>query len=171
MNRPEKTEYNEYYERYVSLVPETEIVSVLDRQQAELAEIFKEIDEEKSLHAYAEGKWTIKQMLGHLSDGERIFGYRALRISRADTTPIEGFEQDGYIENSNFNDTKLSELIEEFLYIRRANVLLFQNLTGEAWTRAGTASDSPVSVRALAYIMAGHVRHHIRILQERYLSE
>jgi DinB superfamily len=171
MHRPEKTEYNEYYERYVSLVNETEIVQVLENQQAELSEIFERITEEKSLYAYAEGKWTIKEVLGHLSDGERIFAYRALRISRADETPIEGFEQDGYIENSNFNGTKLSDLLDEFLLIRKSNLIFFKNLTAEAWTRAGTASDSPVSVRAIAYIMAGHVRHHIRILRERYLSE
>jgi len=171
MNRPEKIEYNEYYETYVSLVEDADIVKVLENQQFEMLEIFKEIAEEKSLYAYAEGKWTIKELLGHLSDGERIFAYRALRISRADTTPIEGFEQDGYIENSNFNAAKLSELIDEFLYIRKANVLFFQNLTGEAWERMGTASDSPVSVRAIAFIMAGHVRHHLRILKERYLSE
>lgn len=171
MNRPEKNEYNEYYETYVSLVPETEIVGVLDRQNSELLDIFKEIAEEKSLYAYAEGKWTIKELLGHLTDGERIFGYRALRIARADKTPIEGFEQDGYIENSNFNNTKMSDLLEEFLLVRKANLIFFRNLTDEAWTRTGTASDSPVSVRAIAYIMAGHVRHHMRILRERYLSE
>jgi hypothetical protein len=171
MNRPEKNEYNEYYETYVSLVPETDVVRVLEDQQAELADIFEKIAEEKSLYAYAEGKWTIKELLGHLTDGERIFAYRALRISRADQTPIEGFEQDGYIENSNFNQTDLSVLLAEFLYTRRANVIFFQNLPENAWTRTGTASDSPVSVRAIAYVMAGHVRHHIKILRERYLSE
>ncbi|HEY0426901.1 MAG TPA: DinB family protein [Pyrinomonadaceae bacterium] len=171
MRRPEKTEYNEYYETYVSLVPETEIVRVLENQQAELQEIFEQISEEKSLHAYAEGKWTIKELLGHLTDGERIFAYRALRISRADQTPIEGFEQDGYIENSNFNQTSLPDLLNELLYVRKANLIFFQNLPENAWMRTGTASDSPVSVRALAYIMAGHIRHHIRVLRERYLSE
>jgi hypothetical protein len=170
MNRPEKTEYNQYYETYVSLVPETEIVQTFENQQAELLELFKEIAEEKSLHAYAEGKWTIKELLGHLSDGERIFAYRALRISRCDKTPMEGFEQDGYIENSNFNDTKLSDLIDEFLHVRKANLIFFQNLPDEAWIRSGIASDSPVSVRALAYIMVGHVRHHLNILKTRYLS-
>ena len=171
MRRPEKTEYNEYYERYVSLVTETEIVPVLENQTAELREFFQKISEEKSLYAYAEGKWTIRQMLGHLTDGERIFAYRALRISRADQTPIEGFEQDGYIENSNFNQTNLAELLEELLCTRRADVIFFQNLPEDAWTRTGTASDSTVSVLALAYIMAGHVRHHLNILRERYLSE
>jgi uncharacterized damage-inducible protein DinB len=171
MNRPEKNEYAEYYERYVSLVQETDVVKVLEDQQFELLELFKEISEEKSLYAYAEGKWTIKELLGHLTDGERIFAYRALRISRADKTPMEGFEQDGYIENSNFNNTKLSELLTEFLYTRKANTILFQNLTDEDWLRTGTASGATVSVRALAHIMVGHIRHHLTILRERYLSE
>ncbi len=171
MERPEKNEYAEYYERYISLVEETDIVAALERQQFELLEVFKEIDEEKSFHAYAEGKWTIKELLGHITDTERIFAYRALRISRADETPIEGFEQDGYTENSNAYNTKLPDLISEFLYSRKANVILFQNLTNRAWLRTGTASDATVSVRALAFMMVGHVRHHLNILRERYLNE
>jgi len=94
-----------------------------------------------------------------------------LRISRADETPIEGFEQDGYTENSNAYNTKLPDLISEFLYSRKANVILFQNLTNRAWLRTGTASDATVSVRALAFMMVGHVRHHLNILRERYLNE
>jgi len=171
MNRPEKTEYAEYYERYVSLVGESEIIDVLESQQFEMLELFKNIDEEKSLFAYAEGKWSIKELIGHLTDGERIFAYRALRISRADRTPIEGFEQDGYIENSNFNKTPLAALIDELILSRQANLILFKNLTDEAWQRTGTASENPVSVRALAYIMAGHIRHHLKILAERYLAQ
>lgn len=171
MKRPEKNEYAEYYERYVSLVGENDIVAVLENQQTELLEIFKQITEEKSLFAYAEGKWSIKELIGHLSDGERIFAYRALRISRADQTPIEGFEQDGYIENSNFNNTKLSELTEELILSRKSNLIFFRNLTEEAWLRTGTASENPVSVRALAFIMAGHIRHHLKILSERYLIQ
>jgi DinB superfamily len=169
MTRPEKNEYDEYYDRYVSLVGETDIVAAMREQLSEVERVFKVISEEKSLFAYAEGKWTIKEMVGHLTDGERIFGYRALRISRADQTPIEGFEQDGYIENSNFNLMRLDDLIEEFALTRRANLIMFQNLAAEAWLRSGTASDVPVSVRALAYIMVGHVRHHLNILRERYL--
>ncbi len=171
MNRPEKGEYAEYYERYISLVEENDIVAVLENQQTELLEFFKKITEEKSLFAYAEGKWSIKEVIGHLTDGERIFAYRALRISRADKTPIEGFEQDGYIENSNFDNTPLSELIDELLLSRKANLILFKNLTDEAWLQTGTASDSPVSVRAIAYIMAGHISHHLKILNERYLAQ
>lgn len=168
--RPEKNEYNDYYETYVSLVEETDIVATLENQLGEMRNTFGEISEEKSFHRYADGKWSIKEVIGHLIDGERIFGYRALRISRADKTPIEGFEQDGYIENSNFDDTKFSDLTEELLLVRQSNNLFFKNLTDEAWQRTGTASDSPVSVRALAYIMVGHIRHHTNILQTRYLT-
>ncbi len=171
MNHPEKNEYAEYYERYVSLVAENDIVAVLEKQQTELLEFFKKITEEKSLFAYAEGKWSIKEVIGHLTDGERIFAYRVLRISRADKTPIEGFEQDGYIENSNFNNTPLSDLTDELLLNRQANLIFFRNLTDEAWLRTGTASENPVSVRALAFIMAGHIRHHLNILNERYLAQ
>lgn len=171
MNRPEKTEYAEYYERYVSLVEETDIVAVLEKQQTEMLEIFEAISEEKSHFAYGADKWTIKELIGHLTDGERIFAYRALRISRADETPIEGFEQDGYIENSNFNNTPFSALTEELLLARKSNLIFFKYLQDEAWSRAGTASGNPVSVRALAYIMAGHIRHHLKILNERYLAQ
>lgn len=171
MDRPSKNEYAEYYERYISLVEETDIVAALERQKFELLELFKDVDEEKSFYAYAKGKWTIKELVGHLNDGERIFAYRALRISRADETPIEGFEQDKYVENSNFYNTQLSDLIDEFLYLRKANIIFFQHLTNRAWLRTGTASGSPISVRALAYIMVGHVRHHFNVLREKYLSE
>lgn len=170
MNRPDKKEYAEYYERYVSLVTETDIVSALKNQISELQNLLTTIPEEKSTYAYTEGKWSIKEVVGHLTDGERIFAYRALRISRNDKTPLEGFEQDGYIENSNLGNTEFAELTEELLLLRQSNVLFFKNLTDETWLRTGTASDATVSVRALAYIMVGHIRHHINILHERYLT-
>lgn len=169
MSRPEKTEYAEYYETYVSLVEETDVVSALENQLAEIENLFAEVTEEKGAYAYAEGKWSIKQLIGHLIDGERIFSYRALRIARADRTPIEGFEQDEYMENSNFNAVKLAELLEEFALVRKSNLLLFKNLTAEAWARRGTANDAEISVRAIAYIMVGHVRHHANVLKTRYL--
>lgn len=169
MNRPEKTEYDAYYEKYVSLVDETDILTALENQSSELQNLLDGISEEKSFHAYDKGKWTIKELVGHLIDGERIFAYRALRIGRADLTPLEGFEQDGYIENANFNERTLADLSEEFLLLRRADNLFFKNLDDAAWLRVGTASDAPVSVRALAYIMVGHVRHHANILRTRYL--
>jgi hypothetical protein len=169
MKRPEPSEYDAYYERYVSLVGETDIVGAMRAQLDEIEKVFGALTKEKSLHTYAPGKWTIKQIIGHLTDGERIFAYRALRISRADSTPIEGFEQDGYIENARFNEMKLKDLVEELTLSRKANLILFENLTEEAWSRTGTASGVPVSVRALAYIMVGHIRHHLKILREKYL--
>jgi hypothetical protein len=171
MQRPGKTEYAPYYETYVSIVDEIDIVAALQSQLNEMQNLIAEISEEKAAHAYAEGKWTIKELVGHLNDGEKIFAYRALRIARADKTPMEGFEQDGYIENANFNDCSLADLAEEFFLLRRANILFFKNLTDEMWTRTGTASGAAVSVRALGFIMVGHVRHHGNILKNRYLQQ
>lgn len=171
MQRPEKNEYFHYYETYVSLVDETDIVAAFESQSDELSELFDSISEEKSAFAYAEGKWSIKELVGHLIDGERMFGYRALRISRGDETPIEGFEQDGYVENAPFNDYRFSDLAEELLFVRKASILFFKHLKETDWTRMGTASGNPVSVRALAYIMVGHIRHHTNILRDRYLAD
>lgn len=171
MNRPEKTEYAPYYETYVSLVDETDVVVTLQNQLDEMRNLLAEITEEKAAHAYAEGKWTIKELIGHLNDGEKIFAYRALRIARADKTPMEGFEQDGYIENASFNDCSLADLAEEFSLLRRANLLFFKNLGDAAWLRTGTADGKEFSVRALGFIMIGHVRHHANILKTRYLEQ
>jgi DinB superfamily len=168
MNRPEKSEYGEYYERYISLVADENVEDLLALQPAKLRELFAPIGEDRGTFAYDEGKWTLKEVLSHLIDGERIFAYRILRISRGDETPIEGFEQDGYIENSNANNRSFAELLDEFDLQRRSNMLLINNLSDEASKRLGTASDFSVSVRALVYISAGHVQHHAAILKERY---
>lgn len=171
MNRPEKTEYDRYYETYISLVPETEIVSTLENQLSEIQNFSAKISEEKGAFAYAEGKWTIKELIGHMIDSEKIFAYRALRIARADRTPIEGYEQDGYIENGNFDAYRLSDLIEELTLSRRSNISFFKNLNNAAWLRKGTANNAEISVRALAFIMVGHIRHHANILETRYLAQ
>jgi len=169
MNRPEPSEYAPYYEGYVSLVPETDIIPVLENQIQELRSLIAAVPEERGGYAYAPGKWTIKELLSHLIDGERIFAYRALRISRGDETPIEGFDQDPYIEHSHANDRSFSSLVEEFDLTRRANMAMFRNMRDADWERSGTASDNAVSTRAVAWIMAGHVRHHVNILKARYL--
>ena len=171
MNRPETHEFDPYYNAYISLIEGDDVLPIVETQSAELRALFSRMPEEKGTFAYADGKWTIKEVLSHLIDGERIFAYRILRISRGDETPIEGFEQDGYIENSNANNRSFSELLDEFDLQRRSNMLLVNNLSAEAAKRRGTASEKSISVRALVYIMAGHVRHHVRILKERYLVE
>ena len=118
---------------------------------------------------YAPDKWSLKEVLGHLNDTERIMSYRALRIARSDQTPIEGFEQDDYVRNAHFASRPLEDLIEDYIAVRRATVSLFRNLDEEAWTRRGTANNNEVTVRALSYIIAGHELHHRRILEEKYL--
>jgi hypothetical protein len=170
MLKPDLSEYNPYYEKYISLIEEGELLNALERQPSELRSLLNGLDEEKGKYAYADGKWSIKEVLSHLIDGERIFGYRVLRISRGDETPIEGFEQDGYIENSHANERSFENLLEELSLQRNANLLMLKNLRDDGWKRLGTASQSPVSVRALGFIMAGHVRHHINILKAQYLA-
>ena len=169
LQRPEKSEYAAFYANYVSLVEEIDVVSALRNQTLDLRKLFDEFSAEKENFRYAEGKWSVKELLGHIIDGERVFSYRALRISRGDETPLAGFEENSYVAGSNFNNTDFADLIEEFVLLRASNVLMFKNLTDEAWLRTGTASDAPVSVRALAFIMVGHVRHHTNILRTRYL--
>lgn len=167
MNKPEANEYAEYYGNYVSLV-DGDVLPILAAQSAEMRAIFANVSEAKGTFAYDSGKWTIKEVLSHLIDCERIFAYRTLRISRGDKTPIEGFEQDGYIENSNANNRAFAELLDEFDLQRRSNMLLVLNLSDEASKRLGTASGYTVSTRALVYMLAGHVTHHANILKERY---
>ncbi len=169
MYKPEPNEYDAYYHRYISLVDETDIRDAFAAQPEKLRSAVSALPEEKGTFAYDEGKWTIKEVLSHLIDGERHFAYRILRISRGDETPIEGFEQDGYIENSNANNRTFTDLLDEFEFSRKANVLMLNNLDATALARMGTASGLPVSVRALANISIGHVRHHLSILQDRYL--
>ena len=170
MNRLEITEYKDDYENYVSLVGETDIVSAMRKQLTEVESLFALIPEEKGEFAYATGKWTIKELLGHLINGERVFSYRALRISRGDQTPLSGFDQDLLTDNGNFNSISLADLLKEFFHLCQANILFFQNLSDEAWERTGTVNDNPASVRAIAYNMVNHNRHHIDILQSHYLS-
>lgn len=170
MYKPEPNEYDPYYHKYISLVHEADIRQPFAAQPGELRTALNDVPEQKGTYAYADGKWTTKEVLSHLIDGERIFAYRMLRISRGDETPIEGFEQEGYIENSNANNRTFADLLDEFELNRKANVLMLNNLDQTALARMGTASDLPISVRALANIAIGHVRHHLNMLNERYLA-
>jgi uncharacterized damage-inducible protein DinB len=170
MKRPETNEFAPYYNGYISLIEGDDVMPVLNAQVAVLRSMLAGVPEEKGAYAYATGKWTIKELLSHVIDGERIFSYRILRVSRGDKTPIEGFEQDDYIENSNANNRSFAALLDEFDLQRRSNLLMVNNISDEGSKSMGTASDNPVSVRALTYVMAGHVTHHVNILKERYLS-
>jgi hypothetical protein len=169
IEKPSAEEFNPYYIGYISQVTEPDLLGVLAAQPAEVAQIFGSIDESKGNFAYAAGKWTIKELLSHVIDGERHFAHRLHRISRGDTTPIEGFEQDDYIATSYANQRTFGDLVSEFSELRQANLRPLRTLSEYDWKRMGTASGSPISVRALGFIMAGHVRHHFNILKERYL--
>ena len=170
MSRPDPSEYGAYYGRYINLVPEGPIVTVLRDQIAETLKLLRALPEARGNHRYAPGKWSIKEIVGHVTDGERVFSYRALRIGRGDETPLPGFEQDDYVKNGGFDSRPLGDLLDELETVRRATVQLLAPLDEAAMLRRGTASGFPVSVRALAYITAGHELHHRNILKERYLT-
>jgi uncharacterized damage-inducible protein DinB len=166
---PEATEYQSYYGRYISLVPGQDLVQTLDQQIAHTLPVLRAITEEKSLHRYAPGKWSVKELLGHLIDAERIFTYRALRFARKDPTPLPGFDQDPYVEAAKFDSHPWNDLIAEFEHVRRSTILFFRALKPEDLLRSGTASGNAITVRALGYIIAGHELHHMAILRDRYL--
>lgn len=167
--RPNANEFNPYYQTYVGKVGEGNILSILEQQEAEMASFYESIPEDRWEYRYAEGKWTPKEVLLHIIDAERVFSYRALRVGRADTTPMPGFDQDPYVETSAANDRTPASLIAEYRAVRQATLALFKNLPASAWDQLGTASDSPISPLALAYIIAGHEIHHSMITKERYL--
>ena len=167
--KPATTEYAPYYGKYTSLVPDGDIVATLEQQLAATLNLLRGLPEERGNDRYAPDKWSIKEVIGHIADTERIMSYRALRIARGDTTPLPGFEQDGYITNGNFNARSLADLAAELETIRRATLFLFKHLSEEAWLRRGTASENEITVRALAHIIAGHELHHVEILRTRYL--
>jgi uncharacterized damage-inducible protein DinB len=171
VGRPEPGEYDEYYERYISRVPEGDILNTLDAQRRQMLLLLSGRDEADGDFRYAPGKWTAGEVLGHVCDTERIFAYRALRIARGDQTPIEGFEQDDYVKNGPFGREPLSEIIEDYIAVRRASLTLLRNLDETAWMRRGIANKKEVTVRALAYLIAGHELHHRRILEEKYFAK
>lgn len=166
--RPGKDEYASFYEPYVSLIPGDDILGALESQRLQTAHLLAARSEREGNFRYAPGKWSVKEVIGHLSDSERIFAYRALRIARADSTPLSGFEQDDYVRSGGFGERTLADLTEEFAAVRAANLAMFRTLKDEAWIRRGSANKNEVTVRALAYIIAGHELHHRRILEERY---
>ena len=168
--RPQSGEYAPYYERYISLVQGENILDTLDQQRRQTMLLLSCRDEEDGDFRYAPDKWSAKEVLGHVCDTERIFAYRALRIARADPTPLEGFEQDDYVRNGPFAQRPLSDLVEDFIAVRRATLSLLRDLDETAWSRRGVANKNEVTVRALAYIIAGHELHHRRILEEKYFA-
>lgn len=167
--RPEAGEYTPYYGTYVGKVPDGDVRELLRSQLPKTIELISSFSEEKASVGYGPGKWTLKEVLLHIADAERVFSYRMLRIGRGDTTPLPGFDQDPWVLTSHANDRSLPNLLAEYQAVRAATLALVDSLSVEAWLRKGTASDHPISARALGYICAGHELHHVQLIRERYV--
>ena len=169
IDAPGTDEYDPHFAGYISRVlAGTDILALLARQREETQGRLRAIPESRGAHRYAPGKWSVREIVLHLSDTERIMAYRALRVARGDTTPLPGFDENAYTPASGADAVPLAELAAEFGDVRQATLALFRHLPPESWTRRGTASGAPISVRALAWIIAGHERHHLAVLAERY---
>jgi len=170
MGRPAADEYGSFFSGYVSLVTEDDVLPVLEHQPDELRALGRRIPPDREEFAYGDGKWTIRQVLGHLSDTERVFGYRAFCISRGETRPLPGFAEDDYVAAADSQHRGAADLIDEFIAVREANLRVLRRIHGAQWDKRGVANNTVLSLRAAAYIMAGHVRHHVRLLIDRYGS-
>lgn len=166
---PGSSEYDPYYSTYISKVPEADLIETLTGLRDGTAHFLGSIGEGGAGHRYAPGKWSIREIVGHLSDSERIFAYRLLRIARGDTTPLAGFDENRYVPAGNFERRTLADVAAEFGAVREATLRLLRGLDAEALARIGIANGKPVSARALAYIIAGHEIHHVGVIRARYL--
>jgi hypothetical protein len=167
---PDRTEAAEYYFQYIDRVGAGDIRDILARQLPEALSFFRGISAEQSLHRYAPDKWSIRQVVGHLSDTEKLFAFRAFWFARGFDSPLPSFDQHVAVSTSGAGGRSWDDLVQEFAALRQATIAFFKDLPEEAWTRRGTASGNPFSVRALAYLTAGHVIHHVDIVRERYLT-
>jgi hypothetical protein len=169
MNRPDRSEAAEYYLTYINQVPDGDIRQILETQEPDTIQLLRGIAEERSLHRYASGKWSIREVVSHINDTERMFAFRALWFARGFDSPLPSFDQDVAIRGAAADDRPLSSHVEEFRAVRAATLALFRDMPADAWMHRGVASGNPFTVRALAFITAGHVAHHVRLLRERYL--
>jgi len=169
--RPEPGEYPSYSQAYIDTVEGGDILQAFTKQLESTVTLLSSIEDQRAgTFAYAPGKWTIKQVLGHVIDTERIFSYRALRIARNDSTPLPGFEEKDYAEFAGSNDRSLASLIDEFKAVRQSTIALFRNLPADAWMRKGSANNHTLTVRGIAFQAAGHEAHHAKILRAKYLN-
>ncbi|MGI4751654.1 MAG: DinB family protein [Janthinobacterium lividum] len=169
ISKPQPDEYAPFYKGYIDLIGEENVLEILSSSQSKTCDFFMSLPPEKADFAYAEGKWSIKEVLGHMIDTERIMTYRLLRFSRADHHPLAGFNENFFSSRSNYKTRMLTSLADEFSLLRKSNLYLYQNLNLEQLKRQGIASNALVSVKALLYIIAGHELHHLKIIRERYL--
>lgn len=166
--RPADTEYAPFYASYIARVPETDPMPALEVQPAEIHTLADRITLDDELYRYALDKWSVRQVIGHIIDTERVMGYRAFCIARGETKPLPGFDEKAYVAHADSDERPIKELAHEFSAVRHANLWVIRRWAPEDWERVGNANGKSVSARALAYIMAGHVRHHLALLRERY---
>jgi hypothetical protein len=167
MHRPDPSEFASSYANYVALVPEDDILTAMRSDLSEVVSFLSGVPEAEACRRHPPYTWSVKEVVGHVTDAERIFGYRALRFARSDTTPLPGFDENAYAQVAGFDRQPLRDLVAEFDFVRRSHLALFEHLDDVAWTRGGTANGQGISVRALAYIIVGHQRHHVAILRRR----
>lgn len=169
LSLPARNEAAPYYYTYIDRISDSNVLHVLESQLKDLPLLFRRISEEKSLHRYAPGKWSVRQVLNHINDCERMFLFRAMWFARGFTSPLPSFDQDIAVKGANADKSSWASHVDEFCAIREATLPFFRNLPEEAWMRTGIASDNPFTVRSLAFIIAGHADHHVNIVRERYL--
>lgn len=167
--RPGSDEHAPYYERYVRLVPDGDVIATLEQQARDTQALLGGLAADKAAYRYAPGKWSVREVLGHMTDSERVFAYRALSFARGDGAELPGFDEGEYAQAAGFERVALQDLLADFAAVRAATLALFRRLDAPAWERRGVANGAGVSVRALAWILAGHERHHVAVLRERYL--
>ena len=170
LQRPDEAEYLPYYGKYIARVPDGDLIEMLARHADETIALLRQQPIAKVDYAYAPGKWTIKEVVGHLSDAERVFAYRLMRFARNDRTELPGFDENTYVPAGQFEDRTLESLLQEFAAVRQATIALVAGLPEDGWSRSGVANESPISARSIAYIIAGHELHHREVLMTRYLT-
>jgi hypothetical protein len=170
ISKPEQGEYNPYYDRYINLIKGNDILSTLVEQREQIKDFFLTIPEAKGNHKYAPDKWSIKEVLGHIIESERVFAFRALFFARKSEVKLPGYDHNNWVTFGNFNSIILDDLVKEFLIVRDSNILLFDRFEESDWLNKGIANNYKLSVRTLAYLIAGHAGHHINILKELYAA-
>jgi len=168
--RPEANEYGPFYRGYIDLVTESDICEAAETSARDMAALLAGIGEERWSHRYAPEKWSIKQLVGHVTDGERVFAYRTLCIARGETQSLPGFDETDYMRNSNFDRRPFAELVAELNLVRQASIAMLRGFDPAVWQNAGVANNQPITARGVAYAMVGHARHHMNILRQRYIA-
>jgi uncharacterized damage-inducible protein DinB len=171
LKRPDLEEFPVYMRSYVQLIPEGDIIQILNGQIVSTQEIFSAVTEKQAEYRYAEGKWTLSEVLGHLTDTERIMNYRILRIARGDKSPLMGFDENEYVQEASFNERTIADLLEDYQNVRRATISLLKGMPQKSFQNKGNANGFEVTVETIAYMIAGHELHHIKIIQEKYLKD